>query len=84
MPFEASFAKAMKLLQSSNQDATDQLKAMLDDYLAQKKAPPIIAPKQQPITIKPVVSSKTTVTVTAPIIAPSDIDCTSLGCVVCK
>lgn len=85
MSFEASFAKAMRLLQSPNKDATEQLKAMLDECLAQKKAPPVAAPKQQPPTVKPVISNKTHVALPKPILVPSDdIDCTSLSCVVCK
>lgn len=85
MSFEASFAKAMRLLQSPNKDATEQLKAMLDECLAQKKAPPIAVPKQQPPMVKPVVASKAPITITKPILVPSDdIDCTSLSCVVCK
>lgn len=87
MSFETSFAKAMRLLQSPSKDATEQLKAMLDECLAQKnKAPPPPPPKQQPPPIKPVVSVKAApAPVTAPIIVPSDdIDCTSLSCVVCK
>lgn len=86
MSFEASFAKAMRLLQSPSKDATEQLKAMLDECLAQKKAPLIALPKQQPPTIKPVVANKAPVAVPVPtILVPSDdIDCTSLSCVVCK
>lgn len=84
--FEASFAKAMRLLHSPNKDATDQLKAMLNESLAQKKVPPsIVAPKQQLPPIKPVVATKAPVPIPNPILVPSDdIDCTSLSCVVCK
>lgn len=86
--FEASFARAMRLLQSPKKDATDQLKAMLDECLAQKKGPPIMLPKQQPAPIKPVITNKAPLvapTVSAPIIVPSDdIECASISCVVCK
>lgn len=83
--FEASFAKAMRLLQSPNKDAAEQLKLMLDECLAQKKIPPSAPPKQPLPTIKPVIASKAPVTVPKPIIVPSDdIDCTSQSCIVCK
>jgi len=85
MSFEISFAKAMKLLHSPNRDAADQLKAMLDECLAQKKAPQATVPKQPLPAIKPVIANKTSVAIPAPILVPSDdIDCTSLSCVVCK
>lgn len=89
--FDISFAKAMRLLQSEEPDATEQLKAMLDECLAQKKAPQTtISTKQQSTSIKPVVpmnkiQQPAHVPVSVPIIVPSDdIDSTSLSCVVCK
>lgn len=86
LTFEASFAKAMRLLQSPGKDATEQLKAMLDECLAQKKTPAIAVTKQPPPTVKPVVATKAPVSMPAPpIIVPSDdIDCTTISCVVCK
>lgn len=89
LTFEASFSKAMRLLQSPNKDATEQLKAMLDECLALKKGPTPVVPKQQPAPIKPVITNKVTPApaVSAPsIIVPSDddIECTSISCVVCK
>lgn len=86
VPFEASFLKAMQLLHSTEKGATDQLKAMLDECLAQKKAPPPAAPKPQAPTIKPVVSVKPKVEVPNPIlVAPSDdLGDPMSGCVVCK
>lgn len=87
MSFETSFAKAMRLLHSPDKEATQQLKAMLDECLAQKKAPQTVVPKQPPPTVRPVVLANKAppVTVVAPILVPSDdIDCTSLSCVVCK
>lgn len=72
MSFEATFAKAMRLLHSPNEDATDQLKAMLDETLSQKKAPQAIVPKQPP-TVRPVVMvNKAPPT---PILVPSDESC---------
>lgn len=87
--FETSFARAMRLLHSTDKDATEQLKAMLDECLAQKKVAPVVVPKAQPAPIKPVITNKAppavNVALTAPILVPSDdIDCTSLACVVCK
>lgn len=76
MSFEATFAKAMRLLHSSEEDATDQLKAMLDESLVQKKAPQAVAPKQHP-TVRPVVMVNKAPP--APILVPSD-----ESCVVCK
>lgn len=87
LSFEASFAKAMRLLHSTDKDATEQLKAMLDECLAQKKTLPVVAPKLPPTNIKPVVSNKNPVNVAppTPILVPSDdVDRTSLCCVVCK
>ena len=84
--FEATLLKAMQLLQSTDKDATDQLKAMLDESLAQKKAPPLISvPKPSVPTIKPVVSSRPPAPVPNPIIVPSDdIDLSGSSCQVCK
>lgn len=86
--FEVSFAKAMRLLHSNDKDATEQLKAMLDESLTQKKVVPVVIPKVQPVPIKPVISNKAppvSVAPPAPILVPADdIDCTSLACVVCK
>ena len=88
--FETSFMRAMQLLQSPDKEATEQLKAMLDECFAQKKAQPIIVPtKPQPI-VKPVVASRPPpppppVAVPAPILVPTDdTDRLSLSCVVCK
>lgn len=84
--FEAAFLKAMQLLHSTDRDATDQLKAMLDESLAQKKAPPIV-PIQKPSvpTIKPVVANRQPAPVHNPIIVPSDdIDPSGSCCQVCK
>lgn len=84
---DAFFAKAMRLLQSSDSDATIQLKSMLDECLAQKKTLPSNSQKQQ-LPIKPpslVPKVQAPILTPAPIIVPSDdADCTSLGCVVCK
>ncbi|CAA3033306.1 integrator complex subunit 12, partial [Olea europaea subsp. europaea] len=84
--FEASLLKAMQLLHSPSKDATDQLKAMLDGCLAQRKAPPTMpVPKQSITAIKPVVANKQPVPVHNPIIVPSDdIDLTGSSCAVCK
>lgn len=58
LTFDASLAKAMRLLHSSEPDATEQLKAMLDECLAQKKTPlNVISKHQLPPTVKPVVST---------------------------
>lgn len=92
--FEASFLKAMQLLHSPDKEATDQLKAMLDECLAQRKAPPVVSIQKPSIpTIKPVVANRQPVQpapvptpVHNPIIVPSDdIDPTGMmSCVVCK
>lgn len=85
--FEAAFLKAIQLLHSPEKEATDQLKAMLDECLAQKKAPPVIpVPKPVAPTIKPVIANRTLATpVPTPILVPSDdIDRTCLSCIVCK
>lgn len=58
LSFDASLAKAMRLLHSTEPDATDQLKAMLDECLSHKKPPLNVIPKQPPPpTVKPVVSA---------------------------
>lgn len=77
MSFEATFAKAMRLLHSTDEGATDQLKAMLDDTLSQKKAPQAVVPTKQPPTVRPVVMVNKAPP--APILVPSD-----ESCVVCK
>lgn len=83
--FEVSFAKAMKLLQSQSKDSAEQLKAILDECLAQKKATPAMVPKQPVPMVKPVITNKAPIAVPKPIIIPSDDnDCASLSCVVCK
>lgn len=82
--FESSFLKAMQLLHSPNKEATEQLKAMLDESLAQKKAPAAV-PIQKPVgpAIKPVIANRQPVPVPTPILVPSD-ELDPSGCVVCK
>lgn len=84
--FETSFLRALQLLHSPDSDATDHLKAMLDECLAQKKAPSIVPiQKSSATTIKPVVTNRQPVPVHNPIIVPSDdIDPSSSSCQVCK
>lgn len=86
--FDVSFLKAMRLLHSPQPDAADQIKSMLDECMAQKKIPPTAAPKQPQASVKPVIAPAkvTPVTIAKPIISmPSDdMECASLGCVVCK
>jgi integrator complex subunit 12 len=78
------FLRAMQLLHSPSKDANEQLKSMLDESLAQKKAPPVV-PIAKPTgpTIKPVVANRQPAPVPNPILVPSD-DIDPSGCVVCK
>lgn len=84
--FETTFLRAMQLLHSPDKDATDQLKAMLDESLAQKKAPPMMLVQKPSVpTIKPVVANRQPAPVHNPILVPSDeIDPTGSSCQVCK
>lgn len=91
-PFESVFLKAAQLLHSPEKDATEQLKSMLDECLAQKKTPATSAvPPKPSTTIKPVIINKTlaaptpvTVAPPAPILLDNDMDMTGSHCIVCK
>lgn len=84
LSFDASLAKAMRLLHSTEPDATEQLKSMLDECLAQKKIAQNIIPKQPPPpNVKPVISAHIKPHIQSapkPILVPSD----DSYCAVCK
>lgn len=79
---DACFATAMLLLQSPKPEATDQLKAMLNESLDQQKTLSSSEPKQpatRPLKV-PVLIPIPSMTAAL----PGDSDRPSLGCVICK
>jgi len=87
--FDSLFLKTCQLLHSPDKDATDQLKAMLDECVALKKGPstttikPVVGPRPQPPVVAPVPPVQP-----APILPPlnDEIDITEGGggCTVCN
>lgn len=86
LSFDASLAKAMRLLHSSEPDATEQLKSMLDECISFRKTPQNVISKPAPLpTVKPVISTNIKPQISAPapippIMVPSD----DSYCAVCK